>query len=211
MLFALWVGRFGFSVCHCHVTTLLLLWMTSGKINPKSTICHSEGTKWPWESSGAKCGCRLDCHVATFVASRNDKRKNKSQIYHTSFRGNEVTVGIQRSENAASPWFLRRNDVAPLNDTRKNHRRGNGNTQILRIADSLAWSIALLTAQSFICYKFEQGKEHNLQFRMNDCLVDACFARRWWSWIFRRRAGHAHINQIIWRNCGGRFYPCLNW
>ena len=40
----------------------------------------------------------LDLHVATFVASRNDKRINKFQIFHTSSRGNAVTVGIQRCE-----------------------------------------------------------------------------------------------------------------
>ena len=46
---------------------------------------------------------RLSLPRYNFVAPLNDKRKNKSQIFHTSFRGNEVTVGIQRSENEASP------------------------------------------------------------------------------------------------------------
>ncbi len=43
----------------------------------------------------------LDCHVAYFNAPRNDIRRNENQVWvshQLSFRGNGVTVGIQRSE-----------------------------------------------------------------------------------------------------------------
>lgn len=45
----------------------------------------------------------------------------------------------------------------------KNHRRGNGNTQNLRIAECHARFIALLTAQRIFCYQNKTGKNsrHN--------------------------------------------------
>ena len=47
----------------------------------------------------------LDCHVATLVAPRNEKMEDP--IFSLSFRGNAVTVGIQRSEMRNIPQLAR--------------------------------------------------------------------------------------------------------
>jgi len=46
----------------------------------------------------------------------------------------------------------------------KNHRRGNGNTQNLRIAESHARFIASLTAQRIFCYQNKTGKNSRRNF-----------------------------------------------
>lgn len=65
---------------------LALLGMTKGRmqlrrvrVSPPS--CHSEGNVVTVGIQRSEMRLRLDCHVATFVASRNDKRKTKKQRF----------------------------------------------------------------------------------------------------------------------------------
>ena len=90
-----------------------------------------------------------------------------------------------RARKARLPRRPRRRKTRPRRrrPVSKNRRRGNGNTHFLRIAESLARFIALLTAQALATLKIRRARLKP-QFRASACLVE------WRGYMHAKRAWH---------------------